>query len=489
MSGREEQVENRIQKLQQLRELGVDPYPARPPSPAPVPEVREAGETEEPVTVAGRIRAVRRHGKTVFADLEGQGAAIQLFIRKNDLNDETWSLVELLDLGDIVESAGPVFTTRMGELSVKVSSLRMLCKSLRPLPVVKTDEEGVRHDVVSDRDYLYRHRCVDLQVNPESLRRFRSRTGIVAAIRSYLDGSGFLEVETPILQSLYGGAAAEPFITRYNYLDREFYLRIATELYLKRLVAGGIDRVYEIGKDFRNEGVDRTHSPEFTQLELYEAWADYEVMMRRFEEMVAASASECGLGETISYRGAQLSISPPFRRMGFCQSLREASGEDLISWNASELRKLADDLEIAGGTTDRPGLLDKLFDHYVADSIVEPTFVVDYPEELSPLAKAKAGAEGITERFELFAAGLELGNSFSEQNDPVAQRKRLEEQAAQSGIREGRVDEDFLFALEVGMPPTGGLGVGIDRLVMLLTDARSIRDTILFPHLRGLGEE
>lgn len=488
MSVREEQVENRAQKLRELRKMGVDPYPARPPSPVPVPEVREAGETEEPVTVAGRIRAVRSHGKTVFADLEGQGAAIQLFIRKNDLQETIWNLVGLLDLGDMVEAGGPVFTTRMGELSVKVSSLRMLCKSLRPLPVVKTDDDGVRHDVVSDRDYLYRHRCVDLQVNPDSLERFRSRTGVISAIRDYLDGNGFMEVETPILQSLYGGAAADPFLTRYNYLDREFYLRIATELFLKRLVAGGIERVYEIGKDFRNEGVDRTHSPEFTQLELYEAWADYEVMMRRFEDMVQASASECGLGDTISYRGTQLSISPPFRRMGFCESLREASGEDLVAWEASDLRELADELEIAAGATDRAGLLDKLFDHYVADSIVEPTFVVDYPEELSPLAKAKPGAENITERFELFAAGLELGNSFSEQNDPLAQRERLKRQAEESGIREGRVDEDFLFALEVGMPPTGGLGVGIDRLVMLLTDARSIRDTILFPHLRGLDE-
>jgi lysyl-tRNA synthetase class 2 len=488
MSRREEQVERRTEKLERLREMGVDPYPARPPQPTPIPAVREAGETEEPVCVAGRIAAVRKHGKTVFADLSGQGGEIQLFIRSNDLDASDWEMVGLLDLGDMLEARGPVFTTRMGELSVRVASLRLLCKTLRPLPVVKTDEEGVRHDVVSDRDYLYRHRCVDLQVNPESLKRFRSRTAIVSAVRRYLDGNGFMEVETPILQSLYGGAAAEPFVTRYNYLDREFYLRIATELYLKRLVAGGIERVYEIGKDFRNEGVDRTHSPEFTQLELYEAWADYEVMMERFEEMVTASAEECGLGDKVTYRGTELSIARPFRRIGFCGSLREASGEDLLSWSAADLRSLADDLEIAGGTTDRAGLLDKLFDHYVADHIVAPTFVVDYPEELSPLAKAKPGSEGITERFELFAAGLELGNSFSEQNDPLAQRRRLEEQASESGLREGRVDEDFLFALEVGMPPTGGLGVGIDRLVMLLTDARSIRDTILFPHMRGLSE-
>jgi lysyl-tRNA synthetase class 2 len=374
----------------------------------------------------------------------------------------------------------------MGELSVKVEEVVLLCKSIRPLPVVKTDSEGIAHDVISDPDLVYRHRCVDLLTNPDSRKRFVSRSRIVSALRGYLDGQGFLEVETPVLQPIYGGAAAEPFVTVYNSLDQTCYLRIATELYLKRLLAGGIERVYELGKDFRNEGIDRTHSPEFTQLELYEAWADYTTMMRRFEEMTAAAADALGIGPEIDFAGTRISLGPPYRRLGFMESLREASGEDLFSWSPGELRKLCDRLEIAPGATDRTSLLDRLFDHYVADRIVQPSFVVDYPQELSPLAKHRRdpGQEGITERFEAFAAGLELANAFSEQNDPLFQRRVLEEQAVADGHREGEVDEEFLYALETGMPPAGGMGIGVDRLVMLLTGTGSIRDTILFPQLR-----
>jgi lysyl-tRNA synthetase class 2 len=303
-------------------------------------------------------------------------------------------------------------------------------------------------------------------------------------MRSYLDQRGYLEVETPVLQPIYGGAAAEPFETMYGSMDQKFYLRIATELYLKRLVAGGIHRVYEIGKDFRNEGVDRTHSPEFTQLELYEAYADYTVMMSRFEEMVAEAAESAGTGTEIIYQGKELSLKPPFERVGFMDSLKDASGEDLFSWDTRDLAALLSKENIECEGEDRITMLDKLFDHYVTHRLHRPTFVVDYPVELSPLAKRRQDQPGATERFEAFIAGLELANAFSEQNNPVMQREILEEQARESVHRQGTVDQDFLYALEVGMPPTGGMGIGVDRLVMILTDTGRIRDTILFPHLR-----
>jgi lysyl-tRNA synthetase class 2 len=489
-SGQSDQIEARLAKLREIREgLGIDPYPARTPGRIPVSDARDMGETEEPVAVAGRIRGRREHGRTVFADLEDQTGSIQLYLNLKVLGDDAWALLQHLDLGDLVWVRGPLFLTRMGELSVRAEELMLLCKSTRPLPVVKTDSDGVTHDAVSDQDLTYRHRCIDLLTNPLSRRRFEARSRIVTALRSYLDGIGFLEVETPVLQPIYGGAAADPFVTEYHSLDQTFYLRIATELYLKRLLAGGMERVYELGKDFRNEGIDRTHSPEFTQLELYEAWADYTTMMNRFEEMVLVASEAAGAGREIEYQGTSLDLSPPWQRIGFVESLGKASGEDLFSWDPADLRKLADDLEIAPGVTDRITLLDRLFDYYVADRIVQPGFVVDYPVELSPLAKqSREGGESITERFEAFAAGLELANAFSEQNDPLFQRDVLVKQAVSDGHREGEVDEEFLYALETGMPPAGGMGIGIDRLVMLLTDTGAIRDTILFPQLRRSGD-
>ena len=478
----------REEKLESIVSLGIDPYPARCAVPVPLETVRESGETDEEVTVAGRLTAKREHGKTVFADLRDPTGTIQLYLGRKVLSDTEWSLLELLDLGDIVEVTGPVFTTRTGELTVKCMKLELLCKSLRQLPVVKVDSEGVAHDEVSDRDFLYRHRCVDLHVNPDSLKRFRSRSAIISSLRSYLDSRGFLEVETPVLQPIYGGAAADPFETMYGSMGQKFYLRIATELYLKRLISGGIDRVYEIGKDFRNEGVDRTHSPEFTQLELYEAYSDYEGMMRRFEEMVAGAAEAAGAGREIILDGTPIDLEPPFERIGFMDSLREASGEDLFSWEPGDLKRLLQEIGVVSEAADRITMLDKLFDHYVAHRIVMPTFVVDYPVELSPLAKRKPGDPAVTERFEAFLGGLELANAFSEQNNPELQREILAEQARSSEHREGELDEDFLYALEVGMPPTGGMGIGVDRLVMALTDTGRIRDTILFPHLRRLDQ-
>jgi len=449
-----DQMQQRLSKLDEIRQdIGVDPFPSRTPERIPVSEALAFGETEESLSVAGRIRAKREHGKTIFVDIVDHTGSIQLFLNTKILSEGSWALLQKLDLGDIIWVRGRLFNTRMGELTVRVEELRLLCKSVR-------------------------------LTNTPSRERFVKRSRIVSALRKYLDDNDFLEVESPVLQPVYGGAAADPFVTEYNSLDQTYYLRIATELYLKRLLVGGFERVYELGKDFRNEGIDRTHSPEFTQLELYEAYADYQTMMSRFEEMVAASAEAVGLGQKIEFLGKNVDLTPPFRRLGFMDSLAEASGEDLFSWTPGDLRKLSDRLEIAPDVTDRITLLDKLFDHYVADRITAPTFVVDYPAELSPLAKQKPGSQSLTERFEVFVMGLELANAFSEQNDPLFQRSVLELQAVSDGHREGEVDEEFLYALETGMPPAGGMGIGVDRLVMLLTDTASIRDTILFPQLR-----
>jgi lysyl-tRNA synthetase class 2 len=481
-----DQMEARLAKLSALRDGGTDPFPPRTEPVTPVPAVVAAGETDCPVCVAGRIRSRREHGKTVFAHLWGQDASIQVYFRRDDMPAGQWDLQASLDLGDIIRVEGPVFTTRTGELTIAARAVAILSKSLRTLPVVKTDSAGNVWDAVTDTEFMYRHRCVDLIVNPASRARLQARSRIVSGLRSYLDENGFLEVETPVLQPIYGGASAEPFMTHYNELEERAYLRIATELFLKRLLVGGFDRVYEMGKDFRNEGIDRTHSPEFTQLEIYEAFSDYNGMMRRLEEMVACASESAGCGRSVVFRGREIVLAPPFERISYVDSLRKASGEDLFSWDPKDLRRLCDRLEIAPGITERETLLDKLFDHYVTEGLYQPTFVLDYPQLISPLAKQKPGSPGITERFEAFVAGLELANSFSEQNDPLFQRKVLEEQAAASAIHSGEVDEDFLYALEIGMPPAGGLGMGIDRLCMILTDAASIRDVILFPHLRRL---
>ncbi|MCD4706671.1 MAG: lysine--tRNA ligase [Candidatus Sabulitectum sp.] len=477
-------ISNRLEKLAGIREMGIAPYPAHTPDRLPVENLRSIGETEEVLCTSGRIMAKRKHGKTVFCDITDQTGRIQLFINKKNLDEVGWELLGKLDLGDVILVSGTLFITRTGELSVRVETLLLLAKAVRPMPVVKTDADGEMHDSVSAPDFIYRHRCIDLMLNLDSKNRFIARSRIISAVRGYLDSENFLEVETPVLQQIYGGAAADPFVSHYNSMDEECYLRIATELYLKRLVAGGIHRVYEIGKDFRNEGVDRTHSPEFTQLELYEAWTDYNGMMTRFEDIVQAAAKAAGVGPVAKFGGHEIDLAPPFKRVPFIPALHEKSGEYLFDWDAERLSGLATRLGLGNDIRDKPALLDKLFDHYVTPSLIQPSFVVDYPVELSPLAKQKADNPRITERFEAFIAGLELANAFSEQNDPIYQREVLEKQAAQSKHRSGVVDEEFLYALEVGMPPSGGLGIGIDRLVMVLTDAMSIRDTILFPHLR-----
>ena len=438
--------------------------------------------------LAGRLGPTRSHGKTTFAHLEDASGRIQVYFKLDHLGPEGYELVKLLDQDDVVGIEGPLFRTKTGEVTVRVDRLTLLTKSLRPLPRGKEDEQGVLHGALADPELRYRQRYADLAVHAEVREVFRLRSRVLAYLRRFLDGRGYLEVETPVLQPMYGGAAARPFTTHFEALDATFYLRIADELYLKRCIVGGFEKVYEIGHDFRNEGLDRWHNPEFTMAEWYEAYADYEHMAELTEAMVAGLVTELFGGSALQRHGTTLSFAQPFARRDFYALVRETAGVDLTSASESDLRAALRRRNVteADGFTGAK-LVDEVFKHYVEPTLVQPTFVLDYPIALSPLAKPKRGDATRVERWELFVLGRELANAFSELNDPDEQRRRFEQQAgfrAAGDAEAHQPDEDFIRALEYGMPPTGGVGLGVDRLLMLLADQPSIRDVILFPMLR-----
>lgn len=480
----------RRDKLDALRAAGIQPFAYGYERTHTAQEAVAAHDPEEraAVSVAGRLVALRPHGKTAFAHIGDHTGRVQIYLRRDELGDETFGLVKLLDLGDHVGVKGYMFATRTGEITVHVTELSLLAKALRPLPLGKEDADGVQHSGLADPETRYRERYADLAVHPDTRADFRLRARTIAYLRRFLDSKGYVEVETPALQPVYGGAMARPFVTHYNALDTDVYLRIADELYLKRCIVGGFDRVYEIAKDFRNEGIDREHNPEFTMLEFYQAYADYRDIMNLVEEMLDGLVLElCGTS-SIERFGTQLSFRRPWPRHGYLELVREHAGVDLRTAEDSVLRATlatrdVPDLE----SMPRTKLIDALFKYFVEPQLVQPSFVMDFPIELSPLAKPKRGDDTLAERFELFIQGQELANAFSELNDPDDQRARFEAQTAARAagdLEAHQVDKDYIRALEYGMPPTGGCGIGVDRLVMLLAERASIRDVILFPMLR-----
>jgi lysyl-tRNA synthetase class 2 len=496
----------RYEKIQRLIAAGISPYPTRA---NPTHTIQEAiaaftaGENDPnatPIqaTLCGRLRSMRVMGKLIFAHIEDSQARIQLFLRINELGEEKLEQFrEYFDLGDFVEAQGIVMRTRTGEISLQVHDFRMLAKAITPLPAAKDeilDGQVIRHATLADPEVRYRQRYADLAVNPDVREVFRTRARIVRALRDFLDSHGFLEVETPILQPIYGGAAARPFITHHNQLKQDLYLRISFELYLKRLLVGMLDRVYEIGRDFRNEGVSFKHNPEFTQLEFYWAYADYQKVMDFTEEMLRYTCIEVLGKPTFTYEGHEIDLSKPWRRLELRQGLIEAVGIDITEYPTSESLEAA---MRAKGLNPKPGtprgkLIDGLLGDFLEPTLIQPTFLYDYPRDISPLAKSKPADPTTVERFEGFIGGMELCNAFTELNDPFDQEARfLEMGRAYEADDEERhpMDEDYLRAMRYGMPPNGGFGMGIDRLTMLFTDKRTIREVLLFPHLREREED
>lgn len=496
-----ELIQVRMDKTTQWREQGIDVYPVRF-----FPELKageilasfdDAQNEVSPISgkLAGRLREKRVMGKAAFAHLEDATARIQVYVRKDTVGEESFALFKQMDLGDIIGVEGESFRTNHGEITLRVHSLQILAKCLRPLPVVK-EKDGVVYDAWQDKEARYRKRYVDLIINDSVRQDFVIRSQVIQKIREYLTGKGFLEVETPMMQPIAGGAAARPFVTHHNALDMPLYLRIAPELYLKRLLVGGFEKVFELNRNFRNEGISPRHNPEFTMMELYQAYGDYNVMREIVEELITTVAQDILGTLKITYQGQEVDLTPPWRVIKFVDTLNERTGVDFLIIDDLQAMEVAqkhglDKEELqANGASSKWKIAGELFEQLVEKDLWHPTFVVDYPKALSPLAKSKEDNSELVERFEPFIVGREIGNAFSELNDPFDQRTRFEAQLKdrEAGDEEAQMmDVDYIEALEYGMPPAGGLGIGIDRLVMLLTDKDTIKDTILFPLLKPEG--
>jgi len=499
MSQLSEQEIVRRENMQKLIDLGIDPYPADEfPVNTTTSEIKEGfkegSDGYQNIAIAGRLMSMRIMGKASFGEVQDSEGRIQLYISRDDIcpgEDKTmYNTVfkKLMDLGDFIGIRGYAFFTQMGELTIHVTELKLLAKALRPLPVVKRDEEGNVYDAFTDPELRYRRRYVDLVVNPEVRKVFLQRSTMYNSMREYLNERGYLEVETPILQPLYGGAAARPFTTHHNTLDMKLYLRIANELYLKRLIVGGYDGVYEFSKDFRNEGMSRFHNPEFTQIELYVAYKDYEWMMNLVEEMVERVALDLHGTTKVQVGDKEIDFKRPWKRYTMYEAIEHFTGIDISEMNEDQLRATAKSLDVPVDNSMGKGkLIDEIFGEKCEGDLIQPTFITDYPVEMSPLAKKHRTKEGLVERFEAICNGKEICNAFSELNDPIDQRKRFEEQLelGKRGDDEAMVlDEDFLRALEYGMPPTAGLGIGMDRLAMIMTNQNSIQDVLFFPQMK-----
>ncbi len=485
----------RREKLQKIIDKGINPYPVKSQRTHKINQLWENRDKfiadSNEVIIVGRLIAMRRQGKIGFGNLADISGKIQIFVKKDELGEDNYELFKLCDMGDFVQVTGTCFITQTGEYSVKASNITLLTKNLRPTPTVKekeVDGQVVRYDEFSDIELRYRKRYLDLLLNPDRKETFIQRSKIIQAIRDYLNSLDFIEVETPVMQPLYGGANARPFVTHHNTLDMDLYLRIATELYLKRLIVGGFERVYEIGKNFRNEGMDRTHNPEFTLIELYQAYSDLEGMMDITEGIFQAIAKNVFNKSTFTFNNHEINVGTAFRRASMADLVEEYSGFSAHDLDYDKMAAFMKDHKLEIPANVGPGkLLEELFEHFVEPKLIQPTFVTDFPTEVSPLAKMRTDNPKFVERFELFICGAEYGNAFSELNDPLDQRRRLEEQAKlrEMGDDEANVvDEDFLEAIEYGMPPMGGLGIGIDRLIMLLTNNSSIKEVILFPTMK-----
>ncbi len=484
-----EQMQVRIDKMHKIEEHGWKPFGYRFLYTHRAADIAaqfdELSEKETEVKMAGRIMAIRGHGKTCFMDMQDKTGRIQVYVRKDVLGEENYALIKLMDIGDTVGITGTAFRTHMGELSIKANSVEMLSKSLRPLPE--------KWHGLKDVETRYRQRYVDLIVNPEVRDTFVKRSQIIRSVREVLDSHDFLEVETPILNTIAGGAAARPFISYHNALDMQVYMRIAPELYLKRLIVGGMDRVYEMGRVFRNEGIDNRHNPEFTSVEIYQAFADYRDMMDLTEEVVVKTAEKVLGTTTINYEGTTIELASPWKRMSMIEAVKEYSGKDFTNvTDLEEARAIAKELNVAVEPSFGIGkIINACFEEYVEDKLIQPTFITGHPKEISPLAKSNPENPEITDRFEAYIYGREICNGFTELNDPIDQKERFLKQVEEraNGDEEANMmDEDFVNALEYGLPPTGGLGIGIDRLVMFLTNSSTIRDVLFFPTMKPLGK-